>query len=251
MNYSIKGYVYIFSNPSFEFVKIGYSDRDPLIRLEELNTTGVPTPFIFEFTALVYEPKNVEKLIHGELSNYRVNPDREFFRLTANNAVVKTKEILRSNNISVMYEESRHNVIDSKVNQNLISLEKSIDPTAAWPFPLSMSKKDDVSDEDIFDLLDSIDEDEEPEFEKVSEFKKSLKDDLTKLLTPSEELALIVGNSPLTMTQAVSKLWVYIKENGFKHDRIIHTDANMRAVFGKSKLTIFELGGLMRQHLKD
>jgi hypothetical protein len=33
------------------------------ISFAELNTTGVPTPFIFEFTALVYEPKNVEKLM--------------------------------------------------------------------------------------------------------------------------------------------------------------------------------------------
>tara|TARA_A100001015_G_C14355920_1_gene468566 strand:+ start:320 stop:514 length:195 start_codon:yes stop_codon:yes gene_type:complete len=49
------GFIYIMSNPSFTDgkIKIGKSQKDPALRKEELNTTGLPEPFELEYYALV------------------------------------------------------------------------------------------------------------------------------------------------------------------------------------------------------
>jgi hypothetical protein len=52
-----KGYIYVLSNPSFNKVKIGYSERDPIVRVSELDTTGVPTPFTLEYSVLIYNAR--------------------------------------------------------------------------------------------------------------------------------------------------------------------------------------------------
>jgi len=229
MNKSIKGYIYIFSNPSFEHIKIGYSDRDPLIRLDELNTTGVPTPFVLEFSALVHQPKTVEKLIHLELSNYRLNPDREFFTLPVNIAVVRIKEIMQINNISIMFEESR--ISSSFSNKNLNTSSDS------WPFAGSADKHD------------------VPDLEKKIIYEEKIPDDFYKIFNPSIELAEIVGSSPLRRSEVVSKLWTYIKQNNL-NDKVnkgcIYTDSQLRKIFGnKEKMTMFEVSSWISKHLSD
>ena len=49
-----------------------------------------------------------------------------------------------------------------------------------------------------------------------------------KALTPSAELAAVVGAAPLPRTEIISKLWVYIKANKLqdaKNKRNINADA--------------------------
>lgn len=69
------------SNPSFADgrIKIGKSDRDPTTRKEELETTGVPEPFIVEYYAFVEDHHRLERELHRYFSSFRPNKNREFF----------------------------------------------------------------------------------------------------------------------------------------------------------------------------
>ena len=74
-----------------------------------------------------------------------------------------------------------------------------------------------------------------------------------KALTPSAELAAVVGAAPLPRTEVVSKLWVYIKKHGLQdsvNKRNINADEKLKAIFGKAQVTMFELAGLIGKHLK-
>ena len=53
-------------------------------------------------------------------------------------------------------------------------------------------------------------------------------------LTPSAELAAVVGATPLPRTEIVKKMWEYIKKNGLqdqKNKRMINSDAKLAAIF--------------------
>ena len=74
-----------------------------------------------------------------------------------------------------------------------------------------------------------------------------------KPLTPSAELAEVIGTQPLPRTQVVKKLWVYIKKNGLqdaKNKRNINADAALKKVFGKNQVSMFEMTKLVSKHLK-
>lgn len=74
-----------------------------------------------------------------------------------------------------------------------------------------------------------------------------------KELTPSAELAEIVGSKPLPRTQVVKKLWDYIKKHDLqdpKNKRNINADEKLKPVFGgKSTVSMFEMTKLVSKHL--
>ena len=74
-----------------------------------------------------------------------------------------------------------------------------------------------------------------------------------KALTPSSDLAKVVGSSPLPRTEVVKKLWAYIKKNGLqdkKNKRNINADSTLKTVFGgKSVVNMFEMTKLVSKHL--
>jgi chromatin remodeling complex protein RSC6 len=76
---------------------------------------------------------------------------------------------------------------------------------------------------------------------------------LMKPLQPSNELAAVVGSSPLPRTEVVSKVWEYIKANNLQNPenkREILADERLRAIFGgKSKVSKFEMNKHFAQHL--
>ncbi len=74
-----------------------------------------------------------------------------------------------------------------------------------------------------------------------------------KPLQPSEALAKVVGSKPLPRSEVAKKLWAYIKKHGLQdrvNRRMINTDANLRALFGKSAVSMFEMNRLLQAHLK-
>jgi upstream activation factor subunit UAF30 len=75
-----------------------------------------------------------------------------------------------------------------------------------------------------------------------------------KPMTPSADLAQIVGSKPLPRTEVTSALWRYIKKNGLQdptNKRMIKADPALRAVFGgKSTVNMFEMTKLVAKHLK-
>ncbi len=76
---------------------------------------------------------------------------------------------------------------------------------------------------------------------------------LQQPLQPSEALAAVVGPGPLPRGEVVSKVWDYIKSNNLQNPenrREILADDKLRKVFGKEKVTMFEMNKHLAQHLK-
>ena len=74
-----------------------------------------------------------------------------------------------------------------------------------------------------------------------------------KPMQPSAALGAVVGNSAMPRTEVTKKLWQYIKRNGLqdaKERRMINADDKMRAVLGKSRVSMFEMTKLVNKHLK-
>ena len=75
---------------------------------------------------------------------------------------------------------------------------------------------------------------------------------LQKALQPSKELAAVVGTGPLPRGEVVSKVWDYIKKQDLQNPenrREILADDTLEAVFGKKKVTMFEMNKYLAQHL--
>jgi chromatin remodeling complex protein RSC6 len=74
-----------------------------------------------------------------------------------------------------------------------------------------------------------------------------------KPMTPSPQLAAVVGSSPMPRTEVTKKLWAYIKRKGLQDDkerRMINADDNLRTVFGgKSRVSMFDMTKLVNKHL--
>ena len=71
-------------------------------------------------------------------------------------------------------------------------------------------------------------------------------------LVPSAALAAVIGAEPVARTEAVKKLWDYIKAQGLqdpKDKRSIVADAKLLPVFGKDRVSMFEIAGLLGAHL--
>jgi upstream activation factor subunit UAF30 len=74
-----------------------------------------------------------------------------------------------------------------------------------------------------------------------------------KPMTPSAMLAAVVGAMPLPRTEVVKKVWDYIKKNKLQdtiNKRMINADENLRKIFGKAQVSMFEMTKIINQHLK-
>ena len=71
-------------------------------------------------------------------------------------------------------------------------------------------------------------------------------------LQPSPELAAVIGPEPLARTEAVSKIWAYIKAHDLQNPqnrREIVADDKLKPVFGADKVTMFEINKHLARHL--
>ena len=72
-------------------------------------------------------------------------------------------------------------------------------------------------------------------------------------LTPSADLAAIVGPGKLPRGEMVSKVWAYIKQHNLQNPankREILADPALRKIFGKDSVTMFEMNKHLAGHLK-
>jgi len=80
------GIVYLLTNDAMPgLVKIGMTTRKDLDqRLKELYTTGVPVPFKCEYACKVpmSRTKELEEALHKAFEPNRINPNREFFKVS-------------------------------------------------------------------------------------------------------------------------------------------------------------------------
>ena len=75
-----------------------------------------------------------------------------------------------------------------------------------------------------------------------------------KAMTPSPELAAVVGNNPMPRTEITKKLWDYIKRNNLQdaqERRMINADDRLRPLFGgKRQVSMFDMTKMVNQHLQ-
>ncbi|MGH7658084.1 MAG: SWIB/MDM2 domain-containing protein [Gemmatimonadales bacterium] len=74
-----------------------------------------------------------------------------------------------------------------------------------------------------------------------------------KPMTPSPQLAKVVGSQAMPRTEVTKKLWNYIKRKGLqdpKERRMIIADENLKPVFnGKGRVSMFDMTKLVNKHL--
>lgn len=76
---------------------------------------------------------------------------------------------------------------------------------------------------------------------------------LSVLVTPSPDLAHVIGSKPLSRGDAMRKLWDCIKKHDLqdpKNRRMVRADANLLPIFeGKEALSMFEMTAYVSRHL--
>ncbi len=81
---------------------------------------------------------------------------------------------------------------------------------------------------------------------------KARENPLLRPVKPSAELASITGSAPLPRTEVVRKVWDHIKRNKLQNPqnkREIVADEKLRPVFGKDRVSMFEMNKHLSRHL--
>ena len=75
-----------------------------------------------------------------------------------------------------------------------------------------------------------------------------------KAMTPSAELAAVVGDKAVPRTEITKRIWDYIKKNKLQdsvNKRMINADDKLKPVFGgKKQVSMFEMTAMVAKHLK-
>lgn len=73
-------------------------------------------------------------------------------------------------------------------------------------------------------------------------------------VTPSVDLAKVIGAKPMPRSEVTKKVWDYIKAHGLQdqqNKRMINADENLKKIFGgKKQVSMFEMTALVNKHLK-
>ncbi|HEX9459317.1 MAG TPA: SWIB/MDM2 domain-containing protein [Thermoanaerobaculia bacterium] len=84
--------------------------------------------------------------------------------------------------------------------------------------------------------------------------KKSGGKGLAAEVTPSGDLAPIVGDKPIPRSEVTKRVWDYIKKHGLQdktNKRMINADDKLLKIFnGKKQVSMFEMTALVSKHLK-
>lgn len=102
------GIVYVLTNPAMPgIVKIGKTSRSSMQeRLNELYSTGVPVPFECAFAGKVEEERDVENAFHTAFGPYRVNRNREFFKIAPEQAIALLRLMVKEDVTPALQKEA-------------------------------------------------------------------------------------------------------------------------------------------------
>jgi hypothetical protein len=90
-------------------VKVGFTTKDPNLRAEKLNNTGVPHRYKVAYEVLVENPYDIEQSVHYRLSSYHEN--KEWFRCSEENAVQAIKEVVGTSFIAENYVSANEELV--------------------------------------------------------------------------------------------------------------------------------------------
>ena len=87
--------MYILTNPAIpDLVKIGYTSNDPYTRANQVSRgTGVPVEYEVAWAYKCYKGERIEKEVHKYFKKQRLNPTREFFKVTLEEAKQAIEQI--------------------------------------------------------------------------------------------------------------------------------------------------------------
>ena len=74
-----------------------------------------------------------------------------------------------------------------------------------------------------------------------------------KPMSPSPELAAIIGSEPVPRTEVTKKVWEYIKKHDLQDPAkrtMINADDKLRPIFQQPQVSMFEMTKLINAHLK-
>ncbi len=118
------GYVYILLNASLNgIVKIGKTQNNPNEEAKELSSaTGVPTPFFAAYSSYFKDCNAGEIFVHSRLANYRVTENKEYFRVSKQQAIEAVREAESS--LGIIPEPAK--------TKDLKFLQMATKPLAPW-----------------------------------------------------------------------------------------------------------------------
>ncbi len=77
---------------------------------------------------------------------------------------------------------------------------------------------------------------------------------LMRPMTPSPDLAQVVGSKPISRGQIIKRLWAYIKKFGLQdkiNKRLINADEKLKKIFGgRSVVDMFHMTKLVSKHIR-
>ncbi len=104
------------------------------------------------------------------------------------------------------------------------------------------------------DDADEREEEDDDEDDDEGGSAPALRVEFMKPMTPSADLARVVGAEPQPRVEVMKRLWAYIKKHGLqdkKNPRMINADDNLRAIFdGQDSVSMFEMTRLVNRHLE-
>lgn len=119
----MKGWVYVITNNAMMgLVKVGFTTKDPSLRAEQLNNTGVPHRYKVAYEVLVENPYHVEQSVHYYLSNYHEN--KEWFRCSEEIAVKAIKEFVGFSFIAENYVSANEELVKRELVREREAKEK-------------------------------------------------------------------------------------------------------------------------------
>ncbi len=114
----MKGWVYIATNKALEgFYKVGFSERDPQIRMGELSNTSVPYDFELIYAVMVNDANFVERKIHEQLESNRVSKQREFFNCDPLLIFNTIQSVCKEYSKQIYYEEKTDLLNQSEIEK--------------------------------------------------------------------------------------------------------------------------------------
>src|SRR5688500_5087885 len=91
---------------------------------------------------------------------------------------------------------------------------------------------------------------------KAAPKKKSARKQNAAFMAPlntSDNLAAVIGSTPMPRTEIIKKIWDYIKKNDLqdkKNSRNINADDKLKPLFGKAQISMFELAKVVNKNVK-
>jgi hypothetical protein len=122
------------------FVKVGFSTKDPELRAKELDTTGLPHPFKVAYEILVNEPRDVEQLAHKILKNNGFHENKEFFNCSIEVAIASIRKAAKG---EIILENIHAGISSESIDDDWVDEDDDwVDELVEWAKKNGISEKD-------------------------------------------------------------------------------------------------------------